>query len=75
MALQFYNTLTRKIEAFKPIEPGKVKLYTCGPTVYNVAHIGNFRTYVFEDLLRRYLEFRGYEVLQVYMDDAFESGR
>lgn len=65
MALQFKNTLTRKKEEFKSIEPGKVRLYTCGPTVYNRAHIGNFRAYMFEDLLRRYLKYKGYEVTQV----------
>lgn len=65
MGLTFFNTLTRETEVFKPITPGEVKLYTCGPTVYNVAHIGNFRTFVFEDLLRRYLEFRGFKVTHV----------
>ncbi len=65
MPLELYNTLTRQTEIFKPIEPGKIKLYTCGPTVYNVAHIGNFRTFIFEDLLRRYLEYRGFMVMQV----------
>jgi len=65
MALQFFNTLTRTQEDFVPQVPGQVKLYTCGPTVHDYAHIGNFRTYVFEDLLRRYLKFRGYEVTQV----------
>ena len=50
---------------FTPLNPPQVKLYTCGPTVYNFAHIGNFRTYVFEDLLRRYLEFKGYQVTHV----------
>jgi cysteinyl-tRNA synthetase len=63
--LQFYNTLTRQKEKFLPIQPGKVGMYTCGPTVYNYAHIGNFRAYVFEDLLRRYLKYCGYEVTQV----------
>lgn len=63
--LQFYNTLTRRKEEFKPIKPGKVAMYTCGPTVYNYAHIGNFRAYIFEDLLRRYLKYRGYDVTQV----------
>jgi cysteinyl-tRNA synthetase len=63
--LKFYNTLTRKLEVFKPIEKGKVKMYNCGPTVYNYAHIGNFRAYVCSDLLRRYLEFSGYKVKQV----------
>jgi cysteinyl-tRNA synthetase len=65
MALRLYNTLTRKNQAFKPVQEGKVSMYTCGPTVYNYAHIGNFRAYVFEDLLRRFLKFKGYEVKQV----------
>ena len=62
MAVTFYNTLTRKKEAFQSIKPGEAGLYTCGPTIYNYAHIGNFRAYMFEDLLRRYLTFRGYKV-------------
>ncbi|MCB2201775.1 cysteine--tRNA ligase [bacterium] len=65
MSLQFKNTLTGTKEEFKPMEEGKVRLYTCGPTVYNFAHIGNFRTFMFEDLLRRYLKYKGYDVLQV----------
>ena len=65
MALRFYNTLGKKKEGFTPLEKGKVGLYTCGPTVYDYAHLGNFRAYVFEDLLRRYLEYKGYRVTQV----------
>ena len=65
MAIRLFNTLTRMIEAFEPLVPGKVDMYTCGPTVYNYAHIGNFRAYVFEDLLRRHLKYRGYRVTQV----------
>ena len=65
MSIRFHNTLTRQTEDFVPMEPGKVRLYTCGPTVYNFAHIGNFRAYVFEDLLHRYLEFRGLDVTQI----------
>jgi cysteinyl-tRNA synthetase len=65
MSLQFFNTLTRKKEDFQPIDPGHVRLYTCGPTVYNYAHIGNFRTYVFEDILRRHLKAKGFKVTQV----------
>ena len=65
MQVSLYNTMTRKIDLLKPLEPGKVKMYTCGPTVYNFAHIGNLRTYVFEDLLRRTLEYAGYEVEHV----------
>ncbi len=64
-ALHFYNSLTRRQEPFHAINPGKVGMYTCGPTVYNFAHIGNFRAYVFEDILRRTLEFAGNKVTQV----------
>ena len=63
--MQFYNSMSRRKEEFNSIEPGKVRMYTCGPTVYNFAHIGNFRAYIFEDLLRRALEYSGYEVTQV----------
>lgn len=63
--MRFYNTLTRKKGEFEPMDPAEVKLYTCGPTVYNYAHIGNLRTYVFEDLLRRALELEGYVVNHV----------
>jgi cysteinyl-tRNA synthetase len=65
MPIKFYNTYSRQIETFTPIEPPKVKLYTCGPTVYSYAHIGNFRAYVFEDLLQRHLEARGFNVQRV----------
>ena len=65
MELKFYNTLTRALEVFRPIKEGQAGLYTCGPTVYNYAHIGNFRAYVFEDLLHRVLEYAGYKVTQV----------
>src|SRR5438093_1957209 len=64
MAVRLYNTLTRQEEEFVPIKTGEVRLYTCGPTVYDYAHIGNFRTYLWEDLLRRYLRYRGYRVTQ-----------
>lgn len=60
--IYFYNTLHRQKENFEPIKPGQATLYTCGPTVYDYAHIGNLRTYIFEDILRRILEFNGYEV-------------
>lgn len=63
--LTFYNTLTGKKEEFKPIDPKEVRMYTCGPTVYNYAHIGNLRAYVFADVLRRTLEYTGYKVKQV----------
>lgn len=65
MALRFKNTYTRELEEFVPIESGKVRMYTCGPTVYNFAHIGNFRTFMFEDMLRRYLKYKGFNVDQV----------
>ncbi len=65
MVLKFYNTLTRKKEDFVPLKEREVGIYTCGPTVYDFAHIGNFRAYVFEDVLRRYLKYRGYKVTQV----------
>ena len=65
MELKFYNTLSRSLEVFKSVEEGKAGLYTCGPTVYNFAHIGNFRAYIFEDLLHRTLEYAGYKVKQV----------
>jgi len=61
----FFNTLTRKKEVFKPLEADKVKMYTCGPTVYDFAHIGNFRAFLFEDLLKRWLVSRGFKVTHV----------
>jgi cysteinyl-tRNA synthetase len=63
--LKFYNSLGRKLQPFEPIKKGEVRMYNCGPTVWNYAHIGNFRTFVFEDVLRRYLKFKGYKVYQV----------
>lgn len=63
--LKLYNTLTKSKEEFKPIHKGKVSIYTCGPTVYDFAHIGNLRAYTFADILRRYLEYSGYEVRQI----------
>jgi len=65
VALRFYNTLSRRKERFQPLEPGTVKLYTCGPTVYDQAHIGNFRTFLFEDVLKRHLLLRGFNVIHV----------
>ena len=65
MPLRLFNTLTRKRELFKPHNPQEVGLYTCGPTVYNYAHIGNLRTYVFEDILKRTLLFNNFKVRQV----------
>src|ERR1700688_2012219 len=63
--ISLHNTMTGRGETFIPQTPGEVKMYTCGPTVYDFAHIGNFRTFVFQDLLRRYLKSRGYRVIQV----------
>jgi len=63
--MRFYNTLKRKKEDFVPIRDDEVWMYTCGPTVYDLAHIGNFRTFLFEDILRRYLKLKGYRVNQV----------
>lgn len=63
--MKFYNTLTRTKEEFKPVDKKLVRMYTCGPTVYNYVHIGNLRTFVFEDVLRRWLKYRGYKLKQV----------
>src|SRR5436309_1760559 len=65
MALRLYNTLTAQVEEFQPLADNQVRMYTCGPTVYDFAHIGNFRTFVFQDILRRYLKYREYQVRQV----------
>src|ERR1043165_225962 len=64
--LRFFNTLSRQIEDFQPLQDNKVRMYICGPTVWNFAHIGNFRTFVFGDILRRYLRFKGYELTHVF---------
>jgi cysteinyl-tRNA synthetase len=63
--LRLFNTLTRDKETFVPLVPGEVRMYSCGPTVYNHLHIGNYRTFLWSDLLRRYLEYRGVRVKQV----------
>ena len=65
MALKLFNTLSRSIQEFAPLDPPKVGMYCCGPTVYDFAHIGNWRTFVFADLVRRYLEFKGHAVTHV----------
>src|SRR5271156_6181434 len=67
MALRLFNTLSRSVQEFVPLDPAgtQVGLYCCGPTVYDFAHIGNFRTFVFADLVRRYLQFKGYTVRHV----------
>ncbi|MBD3247627.1 cysteine--tRNA ligase [Candidatus Pacearchaeota archaeon] len=63
--LKLYNTLGRKKQTFKPLKKGSVKMYVCGPTIYNYVHIGNLRAYVFADILRRYLKFKKYKIKQV----------
>ena len=63
--MRLYNTLSNKVEEFEPLEKGKVRMYNCGPTVWNYQHIGNHRSYLFGDTLRRYLEYKGYEVTQI----------
>lgn len=65
MGFRIFNTLTQKLEEFVPLDGKSVRMYTCGPTVYHFVHIGNFRTFVFQDLLRRYLRFRGYSLTHV----------
>ncbi|MBO8172728.1 MAG: cysteine--tRNA ligase [Bacillaceae bacterium] len=65
MSIQLYNTLTRKKEKLEPLEPGKIRMYVCGPTVYNHIHIGNARAFLVFDVIRRYLEYRGYDVTYV----------
>ena len=62
---RLYNTLSRQVEPFAPADGTTVRMYTCGPTVYNPAHLGNFRTFLFEDLMRRVLALRGWTVHQV----------
>ncbi|MEP6849096.1 MAG: cysteine--tRNA ligase [Acidobacteriota bacterium] len=64
--LKFFNTLSRQIEEFHPIEDNRVRMYMCGPTVWNFAHIGNFRTFIFGDILRRYLKYKSYELTHVF---------
>src|SRR5437899_10885427 len=63
--VSLFNTFTRRVEPLVPLAPPRVTLYTCGPTVWNYAHIGNFRTFLFEDLLRRWLEHTGYDVFHI----------
>ncbi|MBP5152960.1 MAG: cysteine--tRNA ligase, partial [Lachnospiraceae bacterium] len=63
--IRFYNTMSKKVDEFIPNEPGKVSLYTCGPTVYHYAHIGNLRSYIMEDILDRTLRYVGYDVKRV----------
>jgi cysteinyl-tRNA synthetase len=84
MALRFYNTLTQQVEAFAPADGKTVRMYTCGPTVYNYVHIGNLRTFLFQDILRRWLAYRGYALMHVMnitdvedkiIRNAMEQGR
>ncbi|MGD0906527.1 MAG: cysteine--tRNA ligase [Candidatus Acidiferrales bacterium] len=63
--IRFHNTMSGQTEPFVPLVPGEVRIYTCGPTVYDFAHVGNFRTFVFQDILRRYLKSKGFRVIQV----------
>src|SRR3989344_5271083 len=65
MPIYIYNSVTQKKEQFEPIKKGEVGIYNCGPTVYNTAHIGNFRTFVLDDIIRRVFEYEGYKVTQV----------
>jgi cysteinyl-tRNA synthetase len=65
MPLRFFNTLTQELEPFQPLKDNTVRMYTCGPTVYNYVHIGNFRTFTFQDILRRWLRYRGYALNHV----------
>ena len=65
MALRFYNTLTQQTEPFTPLLDNTVRMYTCGPTVYHYVHIGNLRTFTFQDILRRWLRARGYQLNHV----------
>ena len=79
--IRFYNTFSKKVETFEPLEAGKVKLYSCGPTVYSHPHIGNFRSFLMADILKRFLEFKGFSVNHVMnitdvghlLDDADEG--
>jgi len=64
--IRFFNTLSRQIEEFQPLEAGKVRMYICGPTVWNFQHIGNFRTFIFADIMRGYLKYKGYELTHVF---------
>ena len=65
MSFKIYNTMNRQLEELVPLTDNHVRLYTCGPTVYNYAHIGNYRAYMFEDLLRRWIKYSGFKVTQV----------
>ena len=73
--IRFYNTLTKKNDEFKPISPPNVTMYICGPTVYDFFHVGNARTFVLADVIRRYLEYRGFKVKYVMnLKAGFKGG-
>ncbi|HTE20782.1 MAG TPA: class I tRNA ligase family protein, partial [Armatimonadota bacterium] len=72
MALRIYNTLTRDKETFEPVQPGRVNMYVCGPTVYDYPHMGHAKTYVAFDVAVRYLRFRGFDV--VYVQNITDVG-
>ncbi len=65
MQIRFFNSLTNRVQDFQSLEPGVVRMYSCGPTVYDFAHVGNFRSFLSADLLRRFLEVAGYDVVHV----------
>src|SRR5207248_3571670 len=71
--IRFFNTYSRALEEFAPRDPPNVSIYTCGPTVYSHAHIGNFRAYIFEDLLQRHLEARGFNVRRIMNITDFDD--
>ena len=71
--MKLYNSLTRSVDEFRSVEEGRVRMYTCGPTVYHFAHIGNLRTYIMEDVLEKYLRWSGYQVDRVMV--SFEESR
>ena len=73
MSLKLYNSATSQTEDFRSILPNQVLMYCCGPTVYDYAHIGNLRTFLFEDILTRYLEYKGYEIKFVIVNSVFRN--
>src|SRR6267143_140063 len=72
--IHLHNTLSNQTEPFLPQKPGEVTMYTCGPTVYDFAHIGNYRTFVFQDILRRFLKLRGYRLTHVMDLTGIQAG-
>ena len=71
MSLQLFNSLSKKKEKFIPIEKGTVKIYTCGPTVYDYVHIGNLRTFIMGDIIKRVLKFNGYKINHIKLIKIF----